>query len=244
MDGKVRGAMRLGGGDSPLFELYDDKGEARIFLGVFDFNGSPLLELKDEKGVARVRMTLYHNSFDKASPRSYAPRLDMADDKGTVRAGMRLDADGSPHLALRDKENKNRAGLFLFSDGCPWLSLQDKGGDIRARLSVESDGHPVLQLHSSVGKSLAMATLDVKADGSPGLRLTTNYLGAEGDEQIALAVKPNGVPALSLRDKEGKMRAVLGRTGLENMKTGEETTTAESSLTLFDKEGKVLWKAP
>jgi hypothetical protein len=47
-----------------------------------------------------------------------------------------------------------------------------------------------------------------------------------------------------LFDENGTERAVLGSTALENTKTGAVTSQPASSLTLFDKEGKVLWRAP
>jgi hypothetical protein len=37
---------------------------------------------------------------------------------------------------------------------------------------------------------------------------------------------------------------VLGVTNLELTRTGAKETTAESSLVLFDKDGKVIHKAP
>jgi hypothetical protein len=51
-------------------------------------------------------------------------------------------------------------------------------------------------------------------------------------------------PNLSLYDKKGNIRATLGSTSLETIRTGTATKTAESSLVLFDKKGKVLWSAP
>jgi hypothetical protein len=47
-----------------------------------------------------------------------------------------------------------------------------------------------------------------------------------------------------LFDENGTERAVLGSTELVDTKTGAATKTAVSSLALFDKEGKVLFRAP
>jgi hypothetical protein len=47
-----------------------------------------------------------------------------------------------------------------------------------------------------------------------------------------------------LFDENGIERAVLGTTGLQNTRTSAVTTRPASSLTLFDKEGKVLFRAP
>ncbi len=62
--------------------------------------------------------------------------------------------------------------------------------------------------------------------------------------RTTLAISPDGSASLELYDKDGNKRAVLGSTSLETTRTGTVTKTAESSLVLFDKKGKVLWKAP
>jgi hypothetical protein len=49
---------------------------------------------------------------------------------------------------------------------------------------------------------------------------------------------------VALFDKDGKQRAALGSTDLVTVKTGAEQRTAESSLVLFDRERKVIFKAP
>jgi len=56
----------------------------------------------------------------------------------------------------------------------------------------------------------------------------------------------NGVhgAALELYDTADKLRAVLGNVDLETARTGIVETRPPSSLVLFDKEGKVLWRVP
>jgi len=51
-------------------------------------------------------------------------------------------------------------------------------------------------------------------------------------------------PHLSLNDEKENSRAVLGSWSLEAVRTGETEVIAPSSLTLFDKEDKVIWRAP
>ena len=67
---------------------------------------------------------------------------------------------------------------------------------------------------------------------------------SRGKLRAMLSMMPDGRPVLSLHDKDGRIRAVLGATELEAIRTGESTKTAESSLVLFDKDGKVMWRAP
>jgi hypothetical protein len=52
------------------------------------------------------------------------------------------------------------------------------------------------------------------------------------------------VPSVNLLDNHEKTRAVLGSVDLRTIKTGATERTAESSLVLFDKQGKVIFQAP
>jgi hypothetical protein len=54
----------------------------------------------------------------------------------------------------------------------------------------------------------------------------------------------NGSPALAFFDAEQRRRAVLGVADLQTVTTGATTKTGPSSLVLFDKDGKVIWRAP
>ncbi len=51
-------------------------------------------------------------------------------------------------------------------------------------------------------------------------------------------------PQLLFQDKDGTMRAALGCVSLEETDSGATIQRAPSSLLLFDKEGKVIFKAP
>jgi hypothetical protein len=61
---------------------------------------------------------------------------------------------------------------------------------------------------------------------------------------VELMVADDGTPSLFLRDEAGNMRAALGVRSLEDLKTGEMQIRPESSLVLFDKDGKTIWQAP
>ena len=52
------------------------------------------------------------------------------------------------------------------------------------------------------------------------------------------------IPSFALLDHAGKTRAVLGGVALERDRTGSVEQRAESLLVLFDRDGKVIWKAP
>ena len=49
---------------------------------------------------------------------------------------------------------------------------------------------------------------------------------------------------MTLRDAEGKTRAVLGHVTLGGARTGTTEQRPASSLVLFDKDEKVIWMAP
>jgi len=76
-------------------------------------------------------------------------------------------------------------------------------------------------------------------DYSPSLTMDD----AAGKTRVDLSIT-DGASSLDLSDKEGKVRAAFGSTGLESTKTGATEQTAESSLVLFDKEGKVIFRVP
>ena len=127
------------------------------------------------------------------------------------------------------------------------LDFRDAAGGVRATLALDpSNGSPTLELQDATGDDQAgpqFATLD----GS-GLLIHTGlaYLrGTKGKKLRAhLGLNEQGNAALTLWDKNKKSRAVLGATSLQTIKTEEVTMRPESSLVLFDKDGKVMWQAP
>jgi hypothetical protein len=137
-----------------------------------------------------------------------------------------------------DATGKLRVALGVRTHGWAGLTLYDAAGKTRAILTLHADGSPSLYL--SDGTEKLRASLGVAANGSPRLSL----LDAAVQTRADLGVLPDGSPALYLYDAAGKARATLGCTTLEVVKTGEARKRAESSLVLFDKDGKVIWEAP
>ncbi|MHC4137639.1 MAG: hypothetical protein ACYS0K_22055 [Planctomycetota bacterium] len=117
------------------------------------------------------------------------------------------------------------------------LSFMDKARTLRVLLTREHGG---ASLMFADGNGKLRAVLSTTEVGSTRLRLSDH-----NDEMRALLrVLPDGSPSLGLYDKNGRDRAVLGVTTTVDKKTGAETKTAESTLTLYDAKGKVIWKAP
>jgi len=110
------------------------------------------------------------------------------------------------------------------------LELRDKAGKLRGLWTVGNDG-PLLVLCDPAGKP--RAALGVDADGADLM-----LLGAPGKGQTWLAQD-----TFSVTDAQG-FKAVVGVTQTETTKTGESHTTSAAAVTLFGRDGKVIWRAP
>ena len=119
------------------------------------------------------------------------------------------------NLVLYDEKAEGRAVLFVAGDGEVGLGLDDSEGKNRAFLKVSKEGSPSLSLYDKDEKN-----------------------------RVELSVSKEGSSSLDLYDKDRKLRAVLGSISLEMIRTGAVEKTAPSSLVFFDKEGKVIFKAP
>ena len=62
--------------------------------------------------------------------------------------------------------------------------------------------------------------------------------------RVELGVDSNGSPSLTLFDKNGQPRAILGAMADEDPAGGPPIKLPESTLTLLDGDGKVIWRAP
>ena len=132
-------------------------------------------------------------------------------------------------LELRDKAGKLR-GLWTVQGEDPTLALYDAAENTRAELAVTAAG-PNLWLRDAAEK--LRAALAVFADG-PALAL---YDAAEKPRAWVAEY------AFSVTDTQG-FKAVVGVTGLETIATGESHETSAAAVTLFGKDGKVIWRAP
>jgi len=162
-----------------------------------------------------------------------ARRFELVDADGKERAVLRIAAEGTPMLVLWDNNGKVSAGLGLGPDGSPNLALVDANGKGSVLLSSSS-----LVLFD--GNRRYRVTLGLTSNNAPSL----SFWGEKGEARAVLSLNPDSGPSLELYDEKGKSRAALGATDLEAARTGTVEKRPESSLVLFDKEGKVLWQAP
>ena len=112
----------------------------------------------------------------------------------------------------------------------------DKDGRGRLLLALQPDGSPTVSLNDSARGN----TIVVAADTERAALFFTR--GAR--ERLWLGLGSDGSPSVSLTDYQGVTRAVLGVTSLETSATGATESLAPSSLVLFDREGKLIFRAP
>jgi len=159
-------------------------------------------------------------------------RLELRDKAGKLRGVWAVEADKAS-LDLYDTAGKRRAGLSVTADG-PGLWLYDPAGKIRADLGVEADG-PGLGMFDAAGELCAALSVDAERSG---LALHD----AAGKSRAGLAVDNYG-PSLRLEDAQ-QFQAIVGVTETEVSETGESHKTSAAAVTLFGKDGKVIWRAP
>jgi len=177
-------------------------------------------------------------------------KLVLTDAAGRVRASLYADANGNgPSLVFYNLQGKPRMTLFVDQDE-PQIDLSSAkeagAATVRPQLIelTDSTGRVVsLNMRSSVAgfaledASRVRAMFALNSD-EPGLML----LDKTGNVATLLTDDEAG-PGLGLWDTEG-YSATLGVEGAMNPATGETKKTSAASLVLFDKEKKVIWKAP
>jgi hypothetical protein len=115
------------------------------------------------------------------------------------------------------------------------LKIVDENGTQRVVVGVGKDGPLVILIDE---KGTPRAALAISRYG-PGVTLVDE----KGNSRVVLNIGKYG-PFVALNDEKGIPRAGLGSMPLGGVSTGATEVTATSSFTLFDKEGKVIWKAP
>ncbi len=115
------------------------------------------------------------------------------------------------------------------------LELVDDSGRMRGVFTVNDIG-PSLILADSEGRTRGYFGLDYKG---PFLYLAD----AGGKTRGEFRLTDRG-PSLGLWDKEGTERAMLGVESLQPVRSGEPNNREESSLVLFDIQGREMLQLP
>ena len=166
-----------------------------------------------------------------ATPRSAAP----APTPAPATAAMPKNIEAESFL-LKDANGKVRAELSMGGTG-PSLKFRDQAGMALVTLSLNDSapGGPFLLL--SDPQHHAGLSMSVLEGAGSQLSLT----GERADVQAHIAVTPEGT-SLALSDQEG-FTANLG-SGMQPSKNGQVKKTTAASITLLNKDRKLLWSAP
>ena len=174
--------------------------------------------LKDESGAVRGRFGM-DESVD-----GYVPQLEL------------LDADGQRRIWLSERRGWPTLAMF-DANGRKEVDLRGSWSGYGPALQLESSGeHQVYLQTGPDGSSLAMG----EVLGS--LTLWESLERTDPRPTLFLAADENR-SAIELHDAEG-FQTTIGTTDLITSRTGETHKTSAASVVLFDKDKKVLWKAP
>ncbi len=167
---------------------------------------------------------------------------------GKVRAVIGGQPDGSTSAAFYDLHGKVRAEMGINAAGVSELALYDQGGKQPnpqgfAYLFVLPNGGPRLSLVGDAAnltiaseRLAGYATLKIEPDNTPVLSLEGEAKGA-----ALLTMLQDGSPSLTLYDPEGYRRAALE---IKEFRVPGKEPMPKSSLTLYDKNEKVIWSVP
>ena len=144
-----------------------------------------------------------------------AEEFRLVEKDGRPCGRFHVDSSGRPAMLLFDKHSQVRAVLGVLPNGSPHMALSDKDGKVRVTLAVWPDARSGLFL--SDGDDVPRARLAVLADGTPSLALSS---------------------------QDGKTRAIFGSAPIEMLPSRDVRHRSESSVVLFDRDGKPLWSAP
>jgi hypothetical protein len=169
---------------------------------------------------------------NKVPPDLVVRSLAVKDRNGRIRARLFLQERERGEEPILTMEDPYGTGAYVSPGG---LGITGAGGKSSAGIGLSNHRAPGLQMTDTNGRiRVSLSTV-----GAPTLEMRD----AKGKTRVWLTAAWDG-PALELSDKDANTRAALGATDFVNKATGAETKTAESTLTLFDAKGSVIWQAP
>jgi hypothetical protein len=177
-------------------------------------------------------------------------------------------------LIVNDKQGRPRATIEVGNpfggEECAMMILQGETDKARVILAANDKGGimgvsfgkdqtaiacKVSETYASFGVKGQRARFRLYGDNKAFLDMksgdTNTMFDSDGlsiskglfDSRLRLSVKDDQ-PSVRLYSGKSKLRAVLGSTDLQTTSTGATEKTAVSSLTLFDKDGKVIRSVP
>jgi hypothetical protein len=139
-------------------------------------------------------------------------------------------------FVLKDANGRVRAELAMSGEG-PALKLRDQNGTALVTLALldSAPGGPLVLLSDAQHH----ASLSMSVSSGEGSQLS--LIGERADIQARMGVTPDGTD-LELTDKDGFTTSIGN--GVKANKNGQVKNTTAGSITLFNKDRKVLWSAP
>ena len=198
-----------------------------------------------------------------------AQELIIKDEEGKTRAhltekGLILtDNSGKNEIQLMFKTGAS-ASLDFFNTETNYYSMSLLPG----RLFLRGEDESVINLVTGRAPSKmnpdpgpAYLSISSKDNSSADLNTASLNFFKNGNQRVSLAVDikdtfyntkegrlihvPRGnVASLTLRDDDGNTRLSLGGGGIKTIKTGAVEQRPESSMVMFDRDEKVIWKVP
>jgi len=188
-----------------------------------------------------------------------ARKFVVVDNEGRVRGTLGMKKPFS-FLGLSDEPT----ALLELADSDQKLRVQLRGSGGGAGLDFfDSRGRSLMRLYLTGGEgyytpALALGDENDKTGITLGFEPDINYnrfpitiskpviylWDKNRNIRARFIVSAEGEPALRLYDDNGKIRAVLGSTNLETVRTEVVEKRPASSLVMFNKDGKVIWSAP
>lgn len=176
-----------------------------------------------------------------------ANELVLLGDSGEVRAKLWTNGDDSI-LDFVDKNGRSR--LRLEADNFESnVSLMDSGGKASARLSSSNAGPTELKFLDGKGKDrlnlsvLPIVGSSVVLSNEEGQANAVLYAPSNGFAFLRLEKAFFAPDGLYLTDAQG-FATQLGVAEIIAPRTGETQKTSAASLILFDKDKRVIWRAP
>jgi hypothetical protein len=163
----------------------------------------------------------------------------LVDEAGTMRARLHFKATtpAGTVLLLSDPDSNSTAELGIVNH-TPQFSLRDKKGNERVFLGFTPDKEEQAFLKLSGKNGDSEVQLNAQTDRPSGLFLYGKNSTIRS--QLSLA---NNRPTFYFFDQKGNARLSFGVSDIFSP-DGTETKTSESTMYLFDQNGKPLWHAP
>jgi hypothetical protein len=136
---------------------------------------------------------------------------------------------------LRDDSGNIRARLFVTEKQTTKMTIPGSTDPV----PVTFNPKPTLALYNEKGETAGIIDDNSLSFIKSHVSLSGGVLSI-GDQTAAVVVSPYSV---GLFDEEG-YETTLGRRALATARTGETHLTSAASLVMFDKNKKVIWKAP